>query len=173
MIKIYTDGSSLWNPGPGGRGVLIQWAEAKDISLVWWEEWTTNNRMELTSVMEALNWLLKKKLAGEQITVYLDSLYVHDWIQKYLANWIARGWKLANKSPVLNQDLWKQVPSLVGGFTNIQWVWVKWHAYNKNNNLVDGLARSEAERIQKSLPKWYKPPVKASEPEGKQKTLFN
>ncbi len=174
MITIYTDGSSLGNPGPGGWGALILKNDAlrikSDVKLSGWEEWTTNNRMEILAVISSLQRLVDAWYAHEQITIHMDSMYVHDGIEKYLASWIARGRRLANKRPVMNKDLWMQMHQLLSQFPSISWRWVKAHATSKYNNAVDLLARRAAMKIQASLPEGYTPPIK--EDPNQQKPLF-
>lgn len=174
MITIYTDGSSIWNPGPGWWWVLILkniqlWIKT-DIELSWWEEWTTNNRMELLAVIEALKWLNGNWYKDSHTTLYMDSMYVHNWIEKFLASWIARWRRLANKKPVLNKDLWVELNALLPTCPHITRKWVKAHATSKHNNIVDKLARQKALSIQKSLPKDFTPPISAEM--NAQKPLF-
>lgn len=174
MITIYTDGSSIWNPGPWGWWFLVVknmqlWIKS-DIEIAWGEERSTNNRMELSAVIQALNRLVDNWYKDELVTIYMDSMYVHDWIEKYLAGWIARGWRLANKKPVLNKDLWMMLNTLLPCCSHITRKWVKAHASSKYNNTVDRLARNKALLIQKWLPKNFVPPI--SETMNMQKPLF-
>ncbi len=164
MITIYTDGSSLGNPGPWGRGVIIigeeqTWEDGasrqRKKTFVGGEPHTTNNRMELTAVIQALQFLHENLLAEKEIGIHMDSMYVRDGIEKHLDAWVRRGRKLANKKPVLNQDLRSKIYELRPAFSNIQRLRVKAHAYDPLNNEVDKLARGEAERIQASLPAGY------------------
>ena len=163
MITIYTDGSSIWNPGPWGWWVLVVknvqlWIKS-DVELAGGEEWTTNNRMELSAVIEALKWIQVNWHTDSPTTLYMDSMYVHNGIEKFLASWIARGWRLANKKPVLNKDLWMELNTLLPTCPHVIRKWVKAHATSKHNNAVDRLARGKALAIQKTLPKNFIPPV--------------
>lgn len=175
MIHIYTDWSSIGNPWPWWWGVLV--VKNKSLSIEdaievsWWEQWTTNNRMELTAVIEGLKWIVKNEYLDKEITIHMDSMYVHDGILKYLSWWIARWWKLANKKPVLNKDLWLEIHTYLGQCSHITRKRVKAHATSIYNNRIDEIARKQALKIQKSLPPWYTPPSKIVECNG-QHSLF-
>ncbi len=135
-VKIYTDGACSGNPGPGGWGaVLIYEKTEKQLSGSAPE--TTNNRMEMTAVIEALK-LLKSKC---EVQIFTDSKYVMDGITSWIIGWKARGWKTANKKPVKNVDLWQQLDELVAGH-NIKWNWVKGHNGDHYNEIADTLATS-------------------------------
>lgn len=160
MITVYTDWSSLWNPGPWGRGVIIIGEQQTDENgamrqrkkaFSGSEPHTTNNRMELTAVIQALQFLRDQWVAEKEIGIHMDSMYVRDGIEKYLDNRVARWRKLASKKPVLNQDLRVQIYELRPYFPHIHRLRVKAHAYDPLNNEVDRLARWEAEKIQKNL----------------------
>ena len=174
MIKIYTDWSSIWNPWPGWWWVLVVQNAAygikSDVELSGWEDWTTNNRMELSAVIHALKWIVEKWHSGTMVEIHMDSMYVHDWISKYLVWWIARGWRLANKKPVLNKDLWIELNGLLPQCPQVIRKWVKAHATSKYNNKVDRLARGKAILMQKNLPKNFTPPVPVEM--NSQKPLF-
>jgi ribonuclease HI len=134
QVKIYTDGACSGNPGPGGWGaVLIYEKTEKQLSGSAPE--TTNNRMEMTAVIEALK-LLKTKC---DIQIFTDSKYVMDGITNWIIGWKARGWKTADKKPVKNVDLWQQLDELVAG-QNIKWNWVKGHNGDHYNEIADTLA---------------------------------
>ena len=138
-IEIFTDGACSGNPGPGGWGALLRHKETEK-ELSGGEAETTNNRMELTAVIEALRAL---KTACD-ITLYTDSRYVMDGVTKWLPNWKKNNWKTANKkSPVKNIDLWQTLDELLGKH-QIQWIWVKGHAGHPENERVDTLARTRA-----------------------------
>ena len=133
-IEIYTDGACRGNPGPGGWGaVLIAGKHRKE--LFGGEPETTNNRMELTAAIEALN-VLK---GSRSVLLHTDSKYVMQGITEWMANWKKRGWKTASKQPVKNQDLWMALDEAIGRH-DIQWKWVKGHAGNQGNEDADALA---------------------------------
>ena len=133
-VKIYTDGACKGNPGPGGWGVLMV---AGDTEKELWggEPLTTNNRMELTAAIRALE-ALKRPC---HVALYTDSKYVMDGIRSWLPNWKQRGWKTADKKPVKNQDLWMQLDAQVS-LHEIQWHWVKGHSGHPENERADALA---------------------------------
>ena len=138
-VEIYTDGACSGNPGAGGWGVVLR-CNGIEKELSGGEENTTNNRMELTAVIRALQ-ALKKKC---RITLYTDSRYVMDGVMQWLPNWKVNGWRTANKkTPVKNVDLWQELESLLEK-QQIKWVWVKGHNGHPENERVDKLARDEA-----------------------------
>jgi ribonuclease HI len=135
-IIIYTDGACKGNPGPGGWGVLLK-SGAVEKELFGGERETTNNRMEMMAVIEALK-ALKRPC---QVTLHLDSKYVLQGITEWLPGWKAKGWKTAAKQPVKNVDLWQQLDALVNtGGHDIKWQWVKGHAGDPGNERADALA---------------------------------
>jgi ribonuclease HI len=135
-VIIYTDGACKGNPGPGGWGVLMR-SGAVEKTLHGGERETTNNRMELTAVIEALK-ALKRPC---QVTLYLDSEYVRKGVTEWLAGWKAKGWKTAARQPVKNVDLWQALDDLVQGAGHrIEWRWVKGHAGDPGNERADALA---------------------------------
>ena len=140
-VDIYTDGSCKCNPGPGGWGaVLVYGAVEKEIC--GGAPDTTNNRMELTAVIEALS-LLKEPC---EVTLTSDSKYVVDGITKgWAAGWKARGWKKADKSPALNPELWNKLLALCEKH-QVEFVWVKGHAGHPYNERCDAMAQTEAEK---------------------------
>ncbi len=140
-IEIYTDGACKGNPGPGGWGVLMRAGEIER-ELFGGERETTNNRMEMTAVIEALA-ALKRPCA---VTLHLDSQYVLKGITEWLPGWKAKGWKTASKQPVKNVDLWQKLDAAVqqGGHT-IDWRWVKGHAGHPGNERADALANKGVE----------------------------
>ncbi len=142
-IDIYTDGACSGNPGPGGWGVLLRYKN-QEKELNGGEVLTTNNRMELTAVIEALK-SLKQPC---HIHLYTDSQYVMKGFTEWLPGWIAKGWKNASKKPVLNADLWQQLLELAERHT-IEWTWVKGHAGHAENERVDALARQFIEQLSK------------------------
>ena len=135
-VTIYTDGACKGNPGPGGWGALLQ-AGDKTKELFGGERQTTNNRMELMAVIQALE-ALKRPC---QIDLWLDSQYVRQGITEWIHGWKAKGWKTASKQPVKNADLWQRLDALVhGGAHDIRWHWVKGHAGHPGNERADALA---------------------------------
>lgn len=135
-VTIYTDGACKGNPGPGGWGALLS-AGATEKELFGGERETTNNRMELTAVIEGLR-ALKRPCV---VHLYLDSEYVRKGITEWIHGWKAKGWKTAAKQPVKNADLWQALDTLVHqGAHQIHWHWVKGHAGNPGNERADALA---------------------------------
>jgi len=133
-IEIYTDGACKCNPGPGGWGALLKWGD-HERELCGGEASTTNNRMELQAVIEALR-ALKRPM---RVVVHTDSQYVQKGITEWLRNWKARGWKTADRKPVKNVDLWQQLDELVAGH-EVHWRWVRGHAGHPGNERADALA---------------------------------
>lgn len=141
-IVIYTDGACKGNPGPGGWGVLLRAAGGQEKELFGGERETTNNRMELMAVIEALR-ALKRPCA---ITLYLDSEYVRKGITEWIHGWKAKGWRTASKQPVKNADLWQTLDALVQQSGHrIDWRWVKGHAGDPGNERADALANRGVE----------------------------
>jgi ribonuclease HI len=137
-IEIYTDGSCLGNPGPGGWGaILIYNGTKKEISGTDLD--TTNNKMELTAAIKALEKITQKC----SVDLYTDSSYLKDGITKWSKNWQKNNWRGSNKKPVKNQELWQELIILAEKH-HINWHWVKAHAGNEVNEEVDALARSAA-----------------------------
>jgi ribonuclease HI len=133
-VDLYTDGACKGNPGPGGWGAYLK-SGSREKDLFGGEASTTNNRMELTAVIEGLN-AMKQAC---QVTVFTDSSYVMQGIQSWLPAWKARGWKTADKKPVKNVDLW-QALELACSRHQIKWQWVKGHSGNPGNERADALA---------------------------------
>ena len=142
-VVIYTDGACKGNPGPGGWGVLLRSPDGSEKELFGGELGTTNNRMEMTAVIEALA-ALKRPCA---VVLHLDSQYVLKGITEWLSGWKAKGWKTAAKQPVKNVDLWQRLDALVStsGHT-IDWRWVKGHAGDPGNERADALANKGVEK---------------------------
>jgi ribonuclease HI len=135
-IIIYSDGACQGNPGKGGFGaVLLYKNHEKKIS--GFEKETTNNRMELKAVIEALK-EIKKSIP---IIIYTDSKYVQDGISKWIFSWKKNGWKSANKKPIKNIDLWQEL-DFEAAKHQIEWKWVKGHSGDKYNEMADELARN-------------------------------
>ncbi|MBR5598655.1 MAG: ribonuclease HI [Alphaproteobacteria bacterium] len=141
-IEIFTDGACSGNPGIGGWGAILRYNNIEK-ELSGGEIETTNNRMELTAVIRALE-ALKESC---NITLYTDSRYVMDGIEKWIFQWKKSDWKTANKkSPVKNVELWQKLDELKSKH-EIRWVWVKGHAGHKENERCDELARMEVKKI--------------------------
>tara|TARA_B100001179_G_scaffold42965_1_gene28358 strand:+ start:31 stop:456 length:426 start_codon:yes stop_codon:yes gene_type:complete len=140
MIKIYTDGSCIGNPGPGGWAVII--LDNKNEKIISGKKNnTTNNQMELLAPIKALSNFNKKK----SFIIFTDSIYVKEGITKWIENWKKNSWKTSGKKPVKNQKLWKKLDELVK-FHDVKWEWIKGHSTNIYNNLVDELARKAAKK---------------------------
>ncbi|GAB54918.1 ribonuclease HI [Glaciecola punicea ACAM 611] len=137
-VNIYTDGSCLGNPGPGGWGALLEFNNAnKEISAGFAH--TTNNRMELLAPINALNQLKETC----EVNLYTDSQYVKNGINQWIHNWKKNGWRTSNKKPVKNADLWQQLDAACQQ-QRVTWHWVKAHNGHPQNELVDDLARIAA-----------------------------
>ena len=142
-IKIYTDGSCVGNPGPGGWAAVILEGETKK-ELFGGEKLTTNNRMELTAAIKALEYcfIQKKNLfAKKKINILTDSNYVKEGITVWINNWEKNNWKTADKKNVKNIDLWKDLKSLSLS-QDINWQWIKGHSNDPMNDLADNLAKA-------------------------------
>ncbi|MDZ7644061.1 MAG: ribonuclease HI [Woeseiaceae bacterium] len=140
-IEIYTDGACRGNPGPGGWGVVLIAGERRR-TLHGGEPQTTNNRMELTAAIEALNALN----GARDVHLYTDSKYVMDGIREWLPNWKQRGWKTAGKKPVKNQDLWQALDAAQERHA-VQWHWVRGHTGNPGNEAADALANRAIDEL--------------------------
>lgn len=136
IVDIYTDGACSGNPGPGGWGALLRLGQVEK-ELCGGELATTNNRMEMMAVIEALQ-TLKRPV---QVRVHTDSQYVQKGISEWIHGWKRRGWKTADKKPVKNEDLWRRLDTLAAGH-RIEWHWVKGHAGHAENERADALARA-------------------------------
>ena len=133
-IVIFTDGGCQGNPGPGGWGALLQ-AGSAEKELWGGENDTTNNRMELTAVIRALE-ALKRRVS---VQIHTDSQYVQKGISQWIHNWKKNGWRTADKSPVKNADLWQRL-DMLSAKHDITWIWVKGHAGHPENERADRLA---------------------------------
>lgn len=133
-VSIYTDGACKGNPGPGGWGAWLKSGE-HSVELFGGEPLTTNNRMELTAVIEALA-VLKQRCV---VTIYTDSQYVRQGITSWIHGWKARGWRTADKKPVKNVELWQRLDELNAAH-NVTWKWVKGHSGDPGNERADALA---------------------------------
>lgn len=138
-VEIFTDGSCLGNPGPGGYGTLLRYkGHEKELSQGY--TLTTNNRMELLAAIIGLE-SLKEPC---QVILTTDSQYVKQGIESWLANWKKRGWKTASRQDVKNKDLWQRLDA-ANSKHHVEWHWVKGHAGHAENERVDDLAREAAE----------------------------
>ena len=137
-VEIYTDGSCLGNPGPGGYGIfMIYNGHEKEMSQGY--KLTTNNRMEMLAAIVALESLTREC----DVNLTTDSQYVKQGIESWITNWKKRGWLTSAKKPVKNVDLWKRLDKACSEH-NVTWKWVKGHSGNKYNEIVDDLARDAA-----------------------------
>ena len=139
MIKIYTDGSCIGNPGNGGWAAIII-KDEKKTQIKGSKKNTTNNQMELLAPIK----VLKKISKGSKVQIFTDSKYVKSGITEWIHNWKKNGWKTANKQPVKNKELWTELDLLTNEF-EISWNWVKAHSTDKLNNEVDLIAREAAD----------------------------
>jgi ribonuclease HI len=142
-VVIHTDGACQGNPGPGGWAAILA-CEGHQRELSGGVPATTNNRMELQAVIEALN-VLKEPC---EIEFYTDSVYVKNGVSRWLSNWKRNGWRTKAKQPVKNEDLWRAVDSSVSGH-QIEWRWLKGHAGHIGNERCDQLAVEEIAKIRK------------------------
>ena len=141
-IKIYTDGACVGNPGPGGWAAVILSEKGKQ-EIFGGEKLTTNNRMELTATIKALEHCAEKKgqqISLKQIEIYTDSTYVKDGITVWINKWEKNNWKTADKKNVKNVDLWKKLRDLVNS-QEVKWICVKGHSNEPMNELADQLAK--------------------------------
>lgn len=140
-VEIWTDGACKGNPGPGGWGALLKYGD-HERELFGGEAATTNNRMELTAVIEALD-SLKRRC---RVLLHTDSQYVQLGITEWLPNWIRRDWKTADRKPVKNADLWQKLQAAAARH-EIEWRWVKGHAGHDGNERADELANRGVESL--------------------------
>ncbi|MEM7081326.1 MAG: ribonuclease HI [Pseudomonadota bacterium] len=140
-VVIHTDGACRGNPGPGGWGARLQSGQHVK-ELFGGEPDTTNNRMELRAVIEALNVLNRRC----HILLITDSRYVMQGVTEWMANWKRRGWKTAGKKPVKNRDLWQQLDEALSGH-EVDWRWVKGHAGDEGNERADALANQGIDNL--------------------------
>lgn len=141
MLKIWTDGSCLGNPGPGGWAFIA--TDGKNIAQrSGGEKNTTNNRMELMAVLRALTAAHRHS----EVEIHTDSQYVKNGMQTWIKNWRKNSWRTADRKPVKNQDLWQPLDEIAGKM-KIHWVWVRGHNGNEMNEMCDELARGAATAI--------------------------
>lgn len=148
LLEIWTDGACKNNPGPGGWGVLMRYGtRTKEMS--GGANPTTNNKMELTAVIEAFKAIRRPC----PVRLHLDSSYVKNGITQWIHSWKKKGWKTADKSPVKNVELWQELDRLVSGYeAPIEWCWVKGHAGDPGNERADALANEGVDKILKRAP---------------------
>ncbi len=142
IVEIYTDGACKGNPGVGGWGVLMRYGDTTR-EFFGGDPQTTNNRMELTAVIRALE-ALKRRCA---VRLHTDSKYVHQGISVWIHDWKKRGWRTADKKPVKNEDLWRRLDEIAGAH-DIEWIWVEGHAGDLGNERADELANLGVAEIQ-------------------------
>lgn len=140
-VVIYTDGACRGNPGPGGWGVLLRYGKHEKI-LSGAEDHTTNNRMELTAAIQALAALQQPC----KVDLYTDSQYVQKGISQWMDAWKERGWKKADKKPVLNADLWQMLDKEAERH-DIKWHWVKGHSNHPENDRADQIANDAIDEL--------------------------
>jgi len=134
-VQIFTDGACSGNPGPGGWGALLRW-KGVEKEMSGGASDTTNNRMEMTAAIRALESLKR----AVPVDLYTDSTYLRDGITKWLPAWKAKGWKTAARKPVKNQDLWMRLEVALADH-DVSWHWIKGHAGHPENERADALAR--------------------------------
>jgi ribonuclease HI len=139
-MLVYTDGSCLGNPGPGGWAVL-----GPDFKLSGGQDNTTNNIMEMTAVVMALEECIERKIGS--VTIFTDSNYVKNGITSWIKKWKLNGWKTSTGTAVKNKDLWVKIDQLSQQISCVEWKWVRAHNGQPQNELVDSMARQEATKI--------------------------
>ena len=141
LVEIFTDGACKGNPGPGGWGAWLRWGEHQK-ELFGGEPLTTNNRMELTAVIESLAALKRRT----PVAIYTDSEYVKNGITSWIHNWKKRGWRTADNKPVKNIELWQKLDALVVSH-DVQWHWVRGHTGDPGNERADALANRGVDAV--------------------------
>lgn len=134
-VEIFTDGACRGNPGPGGWGALLRYGD-KEKQIYGSEPHTTNNRMELTAAIKALESLTRPC----EIHLYTDSQYLRQGMTEWMVQWKKKGWRNSKKEPVKNSDLWQKLDALTLGHSEIHWHWVKAHNGHPENEQADALA---------------------------------
>jgi ribonuclease HI len=141
IIELFTDGACSGNPGPGGWAAILR-SDAHERELSGGETHTTNNRMEMTAVIEGLRAIK----APAHVLIHTDSKYVMDGARSWLAGWKKRGWKTADKKPVKNEDLWRALDEQQARHLSVTWTWVRGHSGHVENERADQLAREAIAR---------------------------
>lgn len=150
MITIYTDGASRGNPGPGGWGAIIA-SENRVVEIGGSEPYTTNNKMELTACIRSLEFIISNsQFSNLPIQIHTDSEYVMKGITEWIHRWQKKGWRTANRKPVLNQDLWQELLRVTEG-KSIRWQYVAGHSGIHLNERADVIATSYADNLSPSL----------------------
>lgn len=139
-VDVFTDGACSGNPGPGGWGAILRW-NGHERELSGQENPTTNNRMELTAIIMALESLKH----ACHVTVHTDSRYAMDGATQWLDGWKKRGWKTADRKPVLNPDLWQRLDAAMTRH-RLEWIWIKGHSGHPENERADALAQAAIQR---------------------------
>ncbi|MCY4013482.1 MAG: ribonuclease HI [Gammaproteobacteria bacterium] len=147
VVEIFTDGACRGNPGPGGWAALLRLGKAER-AISGAEPHTTNNRMELTAAIEGLAALKR----GSRVVLTTDSQYVRQGITQWLAGWKRRGWRRADRRPVLNQDLWQRLDRL-NAVHEVRWEWVKGHSGHAENEAVDRAANAAIDAMLEAQPR--------------------
>ena len=141
-VDIYTDGACLGNPGPGGWAFIIKYNSGKIKEFSGSEKYTTNNKMELTAAIKALEFLK----VSSNVVITTDSKYVIQGITEWIHNWKERSWKTASKKPVLNKELWKELDRLTN-LHSVKWKWIKGHSGHRENEIADQLANKGIDEL--------------------------
>lgn len=149
-ILIHTDGGCRGNPGPGAWAYVLRRDQEPALTLSGTEPATTNNKMELQAVIEALERVQSQGWAGETIEIRTDSQYVKNGITAWIRTWKANGWRTADKKPVKNQELWRELEALNQALAP-RWAWVKGHAGHPDNELCDQLANQAMDQLTQSI----------------------
>ena len=161
MTAIYTDGGCHSSTGTGGWAAIIKIEGYRTISLSGGEKGTTNNRMELTAAIKALEFMLAKEVPTEHIEFTSDSKYVVNGITQWVPGWKNKGWITSSDEPVVNRDLWEQLDEL-NTRLDVNWNWVKGHAGDENNELCDHLTQVEIAKIDEPDKKLDEPKIPAA-----------
>ncbi|MCO7221146.1 ribonuclease HI [Klenkia sp. PcliD-1-E] len=146
VVSMWTDGACKGNPGVGGWGVLLR-SGVHERELFGGEQETTNNRMELTAVIQGLGALTRRS----SVDLRIDSTYVMKGVQSWTAGWKRNGWRTAAKAPVKNEDLWRALDAAVAGH-EVRWTWVKGHAGDPGNERADALANLGVDQVRAAGP---------------------